>query len=140
MTLNVSILQENFYKNLRQNLTKTINDIKDNLAGLSESLIMYFYNLEHREHCWVQNPFKVTEKPLGFLSADFEKLIEIPSDTQLMANFEEMPFDVFWGYLLKEYPEISKQAIAIIMPFATTYSYESGISRYANIKLSVEAN
>ena len=80
---------------------ETINDINDHLAGLSESLTMYFPNLERREHRWIQNPFRVTEKPLGFLSTDFEKLIEITSDTQLMANFEEMPLDVFWGISMK---------------------------------------
>ena len=71
--------------------TETINDIKDHLAGLSESLTMYFPNLEYKEHCWVQNPFRITEKPPGFLLADNEKLIKINSDTQLKDEFGEVP-------------------------------------------------
>ena len=67
---------------------------------------------------------------ITFLSADYEKLIEITSDTRLKANFEEVPLDVLWGNLL----EISKQAIKILLPFATTYLCESGISRYVNMK------
>ena len=61
---------------------ETMNDIKDHLGGLSESLTMYFLNMENKEHCWAQNPFRATEKPPGFLSADYEKFIEITSDTQ----------------------------------------------------------
>ena len=92
---NVSVFLLNFYKNLKQNKTQTIVDIKDHLAGLSESLTMYFHNFEHNEHCWEQNPFCVVEKPPGFQTADYEKLIEITSDTQLKANFEEVSLDVF---------------------------------------------
>ena len=82
---------------------------------------MYFPNLEYREHGWVQNPVRVTEKSPGFLSADYEKLIENTSDTQLMAKFEEVLLDILWGNLIEEYPEISKQAIKIPLPFVTTY-------------------
>ena len=107
--------------------TETINDIKVNLAGLSESPTMYSSNLEYKEHCWVQNPFRVTEKLPGFPSADYE-VIEMTSDTQLKTNFEEVPLDIFWGSLYEEYPEISKQSIKILLPFATTYRCESGFS------------
>ena len=105
---------------------ETINDIKDKLAGLSQYLTMYFSNLEYKEHCWVQNPFRVTENTPGFLSTDYEKMIEIIYDTQLKAKFEEVPINAFWRNPLEEYPEMSKQAIKILLPFATTYLCESG--------------
>ena len=113
---------------------ETINDSKDELAGLSESLTMYFPNFEHREHYRVQHPFRLTGKPQRFLSADYVKLIEITSDTQLGAKFEEVPLDVFWRNLLEEYIETSKQAMKILLPLATKYLCESGFSRYANMK------
>ena len=63
-----------------------INDIKDHLAGLSASHTKYFPNFMSKEHCWVENPFRVTERPPVFLPADCEKLMEITSDAQ--ATFE----------------------------------------------------
>ena len=88
--------------------TKTFNNIKGRLNNLSEYLIEYFPNLKNKGHYWVQTPFKVTEKTTGFLAVDYENLIEITSDTQLKAKFEEVPLDVFWRNLNDEYPEISK--------------------------------
>ena len=87
----------------------TINDIKDHLAGLTKSLTMYLPNLECKEHSLVQNPFRVTEKTPEFLSADYEKLIEITSDTQLKATFEEVQLDIFLMKLLEVYQEISNK-------------------------------
>ena len=82
--------------------------------------IFNFPNLEYREHCWVQNPFRVTEKSTGFSSADYEKLIEITSDVQLKDKFEEVSLDVFRRNLLEEYSDISEQAEQIPLKVAKT--------------------
>ena len=66
---------------------------------------------------------------------DYENLIEMTSDTQLKAKFEEEPLDGFWGNLSDEYPEISNRALRVLLPFVTTYLCESGFSRYASIKM-----
>ena len=50
--------------------TETFNDIKGQLNNLSEFLIEYFPNLKNKDHYWVQNPFKVTEKLAGFLAVE----------------------------------------------------------------------
>lgn len=113
---------------------ETLDEINNHLNCLSTSLTEYFPNLECKEHYWVQNPFIVNKKPTGFLSEEYEKLIEITSDTQLKAKFNEVPLDVFWGNLFQEYPEISKQAMKIMLPFTTTYWCESGFSKYASTK------
>ena len=76
----------------------------------------------------------MTEKVLGFHAAEYKKFIGMTSDTELKTKFEELPLDVFWGYINKEYPDISKQAIKILLPFATTYLCESGFSRYISTK------
>ena len=77
--------------------------------------------MKNKDHYWVQNPFKLTEKPTGFLAVDYENSIEITSDTQLKAKFEEVSLDVFWGNLSDEYPEISKRAVRVLLSFATIY-------------------
>ena len=71
---------------------------------------------------------------------DYENLIEITSDTQLKAKFEEVPLDVFWRNLNDEYPEISKWAVRVILLFATTYLCESGIPRYTGTKTKYQSN
>ena len=48
----------------------------------------------------------MTEKPPGFLSANYKKLLEDTCDTQLKAKSVELSLDIFWGNLLEEYPEI----------------------------------
>ena len=80
---------------------QTINEIKDHVVGLSKTLTMYFPKLENKEHCWVQNQFRVTENPPRYLSVDDEKLIEITSDTQLKAKFEEVSETYSGGIYLK---------------------------------------
>lgn len=37
-------------------------------------------------------------------------------------TFEDDLLDIFWGNLLEQYPEISKQAIWILSPLITTYT------------------
>ena len=100
----------------------------------STSLNEYFPCLEIKDHYWVQNPFRVTEKPSDFHAAAYEKLIEMTSDTEVKTKFEKLFLDVFWDYINKEYPDISKQAIKILLPFSTTYLYDSGFSRYTSTK------
>ena len=60
----------------------------DDLKSLSTSLNEYFYYLEIKDHYWVQNPFRVTEKPSDFHAAAYEKLIEMTSDTEVKTKFE----------------------------------------------------
>ncbi len=72
-----------------------LNDIKNHLNSLSESLIEYFPNLKNKDNYWVQNSFKVKEKPTGFLAVDYENLKEITSDTSLKAKLEEVPVAIF---------------------------------------------
>ena len=68
---------------------------------------MYFPNLENKDHCWVQNPCRVTKRQPVFLPADYDKWIEITFNNQLRTKFEKVPLDVFWGSPFDEYPEIS---------------------------------
>ena len=55
--------------------------IKAHLSNIQQSLSDYFPNLENQDNYWVQNPFKIKEKPKGFYSMDHENLIELSSDT-----------------------------------------------------------
>ncbi|GBL90425.1 Zinc finger BED domain-containing protein 5 [Araneus ventricosus] len=108
--------------------------IKTHLSSLQQSLTDYFPNLENQDNYWVQNPFKIKEKPKGFHSLDYENLIELSSDTQFEAKFRTVSLTIFWSDVFDEYPNLAKQAIRILLPFATTNLCEAGFSKYVATK------
>lgn len=59
------------------------DDIKTHLSSLLESLNDYFSNLKNLNNYWVQNPFKIKEKPKGFLAMDYENLCTYTSKTTI---------------------------------------------------------
>ncbi|GFS44529.1 zinc finger BED domain-containing protein 5 [Trichonephila inaurata madagascariensis] len=61
---------------------------------------------------------------------DYENLTELSSDTQLEAKFRTVSLTIFWLDVFEEYPNLPKQAIRILLPFATTYLWEPGLSKY----------
>ena len=81
----------------------------------------------------------MTERTSGFHAVEYEKLIEMTSDIEVKTKFEKLPLDVFWGYINKEYPDISKQAIKILLHFATAYLCEPGFSRYISTKIKYQS-
>ncbi|GBN24791.1 Zinc finger BED domain-containing protein 5 [Araneus ventricosus] len=111
-------------------------EIRDgiHLSSLQQSLSDYFPNLENQDNYWVQNPFKIKEKPKGFHSMDYENLIELSSDTQLEAKFRTVSLTIFWSDVFDEYPNLEKQAIRILLPLATNYFCEAGFSKYVATK------
>ncbi|GFQ80650.1 zinc finger BED domain-containing protein 5 [Trichonephila clavata] len=66
---------------------------------------------------------------------DYENLIELSSDTQLEAKFRKFSLIIFWSDVFDEYPNLVKQAIRIVLPFATTYLCEAGFSKYVATKI-----
>lgn len=116
--------------------TEIRNDIRSHLYGLLESLDKYFPDIRNDDNnnCWIQNPFRVKEKLKEFSPEEHECLIEIGSDSNLKAKFEETPLTTFWSDRYDEYPQLSKKAIRFLLPFATTYMCESGFSKYARTK------
>ena len=111
-------------------------DILVHLQELAKSLQEYvsFLNDTENLNSWVQNPFQVEKKPNDFSGLNFEELIEIGSDSQLKQKFKEVPLITFWGDLGNEYPELSKRAMLVMLPFVTTYLCESGFSHYVFTK------
>ncbi|GBM06132.1 Zinc finger BED domain-containing protein 5 [Araneus ventricosus] len=107
---------------------------KTHLSSLQQSLSDYFPNLENQDNYWVQNAFKIKEKPKVFHSMDYENLIELSSDTQLEAKFKTVSLTIFLSDVFDEYPNLAKQAIRILLPFATTYLCETGFSKYVATK------
>ena len=87
--------------------------------------------MQSKNNYWVQNPFKVTERPIELTATDYENL---------KAKFEEVPVAVFWGNLIELlYEKLSKQATRELLPFASTYLCESSFLRYSQTKIKCRA-
>jgi hypothetical protein len=50
-------------------------------------------------------------------------------------KFNEVPFDVFWISIRKEYPVISAKAVKILLQFSTSCLCEQAFSCLTNIKI-----
>uniref|UniRef100_K7GDR9 DUF4371 domain-containing protein n=1 Tax=Pelodiscus sinensis TaxID=13735 RepID=K7GDR9_PELSI len=124
-------LEENGYK-LDEDIR---SDIADHLRDLYTNIIKYFPNINDNNY-WIRNPLSLTEKPVSFSTQDYENLIEIASDGQLIQKFKEVSLITFWSDLCQsqEYSSLSRRAIRQLLPFASTYLCETGLSNYATMK------
>jgi hypothetical protein len=93
----------------------------------------YFPNIND-DNNWIQNPFSVKEKPVGFSMIDYENLIDITSHSHLLQKFKEVSLITFWGDLQQEYSALSRCAIRQLIPFASTYLCKTGFLNYAATK------
>ena len=50
-----------------------------------------------------------------------------------------MPLSYFWIWLRSEYPALANGTVKTLMPFATTYLWESGFSALTSIKNEIQA-
>ena len=63
-----------------------------------------------------------------------EQLAEIREDRTLKIKFQDVALDTFWVSLKCEYSVVSSTAIAILLPFSTTYLCELSFSSLTYIK------
>ena len=57
---------------------------------------------------------------------DYENWMELNSNTQLEAKFRTLSLTIYWSVVFDEYPNLSKPAIRIRLPFPTTYLCDAG--------------
>lgn len=119
---------------LSQELT---NEIIEHLKCLHNSVSQYFpeeWDNHLRNYSWVKNPYVVSEKPHNFSSQEYEKFIDMTSDSVLKTSFENRPLAEFWCGIQEEYPEMTRKAISVLLPFISTYLCEAGFSSYVSTK------
>jgi hypothetical protein len=100
-----------------------VNDIVNHLRIMCDSVTHYFpneWNSNLEKDSWVKNPFIINEKPQSLSCQEYEKLIDLISDSSLKVIFEKQPVTEFWCSLKQEYTELSKKAVSILLPFVST--------------------
>lgn len=108
------------------------------LHNLEEKLLSYFPEL-HTEtdngHRWILNPFLDMSVQQADLSMKMkETLIDLSADGMLKMEFNSQEIDVFWMKRKEEYPELAREALKLLVPFATSYLCELAFSSMVNIK------
>ncbi|XP_023228044.1 protein FAM200A-like [Centruroides sculpturatus] len=120
--------------NLDNILIKKI--IIDHLSCMEEQFKKYFLSdLNTEQFIWVQKPFLVEMEQVKHLPLSAqEEFAEFSCNTKLKTEFSKQTLNSFWLSVKAEYPLLSELAMAVLLPFATTYLCEMAFSVMTNIK------
>ena len=92
----------------------------------------YFPDLPVSKYDWIRNPFQVE---LSDLPDDItEELVELKHDRTMKIRFSPDALTDFWIRVGDCYPKCSKEALAVLVQFGTSYLCESGFSAMVAIK------
>lgn len=108
------------------------------LYNLQEKLLIYFPDL-HSEadngRRWVLNPFLDKSIDLADVTINMkESLLDLAADGMLKMEYYSQSVDVFWMKRKHEYPELAREALKLLVPFATSYLCELTFSAMVDIK------
>ena len=79
-----------------------------------------------------KHPFKVKNRPT--VLKQYEKLQRV-SDPTLATNLQELLLAEFWCSI-KEFPQLSKKAIKILLPVPITYVCAARLSSHTSTKMA----
>uniref|UniRef100_A0A3P8UDJ8 HAT C-terminal dimerisation domain-containing protein n=1 Tax=Amphiprion percula TaxID=161767 RepID=A0A3P8UDJ8_AMPPE len=108
---------------------KTVKEfITSHLQALLEHFNKFFpEEMAPEKYDWIRSPFTVVTT--SHLSSDMEDtLVELSSDRTVKIAFNSKPLSEFWISVEKEYPQLSRAAMAILMTFGCTYLCEKTVS------------
>ena len=106
--------------------------ILEHLRVLKQEFLYYFEDLSDKNFKLTRNPFNVDVDSIP--PAEQEEFIELITDSNAKDMFAEISLIPFWCKMFKLYPNVSKMAIRILLPFPSTYLCESGFSTLVLIK------
>ncbi|GBM11275.1 Zinc finger BED domain-containing protein 5 [Araneus ventricosus] len=115
-----------------------LNEFDVHVLRLIHDLNSYFPKTLHenlKENVWVVEPNSISKNPSSLTSQEYECLLDLTSDTAITSEFKtEKSISDFWCTLKDEFKILSDKANLILLPFATTYSVETGLSAYTATK------
>ena len=100
----------------------------------SAKLIGRYFIINADNFLWIQNPFQDFPNMATLSLKEKEQLINISSNFELKSKFKEIELTKFWIMLMEEFPEISLEALKMLIRFPTTYLCEKTFSLYAATK------
>ncbi|XP_029447997.1 zinc finger BED domain-containing protein 5-like [Rhinatrema bivittatum] len=106
----------------------------EHLCCLQKHFTSFFPDLDVTQLIWVQNPFLCQPEDLDLPVAEIEQLIDISCDYLLQGRHSQVSLSEFWFSVRNEYPEISMHALKLLVPFASTYLCDKGLSALVYLK------
>jgi len=115
--------------------TLVLSVITDYLSSILKLLSEYFPNLNRiNEYGWVKRPFSISWKYEHISWAAKEQLLEIIEESTLENDFNENELSEFWLRRQQELIVISEATLHILIPYASTYLFETALSQLQIIK------
>ena len=93
----------------------------------------HYFQEDLSSYEWIQDPYAQPIPP-SFTEKEKEDYIDLTCDSSLKRKFNSVNLTNFWISLNDEYPALTKKALRILVPFATSYLCEAGFSAMAVIK------
>lgn len=112
------------------------SEMVDHLVQLRANLEAYFPTVSLADSTafdWVRNPFGATTQ-FALTASQNEQLVDLQHSSHLEERFASQPMAEFWASIASTFPDLSKLALRILVPFVSTYLCETGFSVYAATK------
>ena len=107
--------------------------IVSHLRSLQSEIERYFPDI-HDGHIVAQYPFSQIIT-MTIVSDDLQdEFFDLKNDSEARNFFLETTLAKFWCKMSKTYKNLSKFALSVLVPFASTYLYEAGFSTLVLIK------
>uniref|UniRef100_UPI00358E6478 zinc finger BED domain-containing protein 5-like n=1 Tax=Myxine glutinosa TaxID=7769 RepID=UPI00358E6478 len=107
-------------------------DVVTHLSCLREEFLQYFPEIGREGLALMRNPFLVKVSDVQDDLQD--EPIEFQNDSGCRDVFEASSIPEFWSKMMGSYPNIAKECLRKLLPFATTYLCESGFSTLVQLK------
>ncbi|XP_047249242.1 zinc finger BED domain-containing protein 5 [Girardinichthys multiradiatus] len=110
-----------------------ISCMRAHISALQKHFLKYFLVQDSKEYDWICDSFSV-KLPTNFSTSEEEQFIDVTSNSTMRLQFKSKTLAAFWTGVEKDYLLLGKRALAILLPFATSYLCETGFSALASIK------
>ncbi|XP_013777509.1 protein ZBED8-like [Limulus polyphemus] len=116
-------------------LPEVATTIRIHLEQLLYAFDGYFSagNLEASDR-WTRNPFLFQLSDMPDEDHFKKGIIDMQNDHAAKMEFEAKTLENFWASQVTRFPNISKKALTVLVPFATTYLCEVGFSTLLYVK------
>ena len=117
-------------------------EICQHLSTLKNNFDCYFEGtINNSTAPCITHPFEAKLESIADDDLCKDGLIDLQCSTTLHSKFMSCDgdFSKFWCGLVKEFPMLTKRAFEVIIPFATTYLCEAGLSSLLTIKTKLQS-
>ncbi|XP_076055191.1 zinc finger BED domain-containing protein 5-like [Oratosquilla oratoria] len=110
------------------------DDITEHLQSLEKEVECYFPELSQEQEALARNPFS-TEHDVSSIPDEIQdEFLDQRNESSAHDLFKLKSVTQFWCTMYQSYSKVSMIAFRVLVPFASTYLYETGFSTLVNIK------